>query len=35
MERSVYLFDFNGVLVDSMLYWSGTMLDVLKKDKIT
>ena len=35
MERSVYLFDFDGVLVDSMPYWSGTMLDVLKKNKIT
>ena len=34
MERSVYLFDFDGVLVDSMPYWSGTMLDVLKKNKI-
>ncbi len=34
MEHSVYLFDFDGVLVDSMPYWSETMLNVLKKNKI-
>ncbi len=30
MNRSVYIFDFDGTLVDSMPYWSEKMLNILR-----
>lgn len=31
MKSDTYLFDFDGTLVDSMPYWSNTMLSILKE----
>lgn len=31
MEHTTFLFDFDGVLVDSMPFWSYKMLDIVKK----
>lgn len=34
MKHSIYLFDFDGTLVNSMPYWSQKMINVLEKSKV-
>lgn len=34
MKHSVYLFDFDGTLVDSMPYWSRKMINILEESKV-
>lgn len=34
MNDKKYLFDFDGVLVDSMPYWAGMMINILETAKV-